>query len=326
LPYGNVFGGSAGEAAPNIAEMPRYLYSPAFFSGYVNETDVNIGGYKCKTAYSTYHVGDYITAAQYADVASGDRGKWELLEGPTILASVYGGGQEGHVRRWTHVTIGSGTIGIPYNEANKSLLQTDDINNPQWLYRGNVYGAGSGITKYAYDFNGNGKTHDESGESEVVTYQGKQTKEEDYSTSAGSVTHFTTVDVLGGTIYRNVLGGGSLASVGPPKIDQPDYADIKKGTASEWGRQSLNQVTIGGVIKADNSAVQVKIGEPTGVAAGYGGHVFGGSRGDESLGSDFGSSIWTKVTIKNGAIIHGDVFGGGNAGQVMKDTDVKIGE
>jgi hypothetical protein len=160
----------------------------------------------------------------------------------------------------------------------------------------------------------------------VVTYQEQPTKEEDYSTSAGSVTHFTTVDVLGGTIYRNVLGGGSLASVGPPKIDQSDYADIKTGTASEWGQQSLNQVTIGGVIKADGSAVQVKIGEVKGVAAGYGGHVFGGSRGDESLGSDFGSSIWTKVTIKNGAIIHGDVFGGGNAGKVMKDTEVKIGE
>ena len=327
LPYGNVIGGSAGEAAPNISEMPRYLYSPAFFSGYVNETDVNIGGYKCKTEYSPYHEGDYITAAQYADVDRDDRGNWEQLEGPTILASVYGGGQEGHVRRWTHVTIGSGTIGIPYNEANRSLLQTDDINNPQWLYRGNVYGAGSGITKYAYDFNGNGKTHDVSGESEVVIYQGKKTKEEDYSTSAGSVTHFTTVDVLGGTIYRNVLGGGSLASVGPPKINQSDYAEIKNTeTPSAWGQQSLNQVTIGGVIKADNSAVQVKIGEVNGVAAGYGGHVFGGSRGDESLGSDFGSSIWTKVTIKNGAIIHGDVFGGGNAGQVMKDTDVKIGE
>ena len=307
--------------------MPRYLYSPAFFSGYVNETDVNIGGYKCKTAYSTYHVGDSITAAQYADVDRDDRGKWEQLVGPTILTSVYGGGQDGHVRRWTHVTIGSGTIGIPYNEANKSLLQTADFNNPQWLYRGNVYGAGSGITKYAYDFNGNLKTHDDvSGESEVVTYHEQPTKEEDYSTSAGSVTHFTTVDVLGGTIYRNVLGGGSLASVGPPKINQSDYAAKKSETPSEWGRQSLNQVTIGGVIKADNSAVQVKIGEVKGVAAGYGGHVFGGSRGDESLGSDFGSSIWTKVTIKNGAIIHGDVFGGGNAGQVMKDTDVKIGE
>ena len=34
----------------------------------------------------------------------------------------------------------------------QQLLQTADFNDPQWLYRGNVYGAGSGITKYAYDF------------------------------------------------------------------------------------------------------------------------------------------------------------------------------
>ena len=68
LPYGNVFGGSAGEAAPNIAQTPRYEYSPAFFSGFVNETDVTIG---------------------------------QAGSGPTILGSVYGGGQDGHVRRDT---------------------------------------------------------------------------------------------------------------------------------------------------------------------------------------------------------------------------------
>ena len=62
LPYGNVFGGCRGESAPNISETPRYHYSPEFFSGYVNETKVTIGGYKCKTAYSTYNVGDCITA------------------------------------------------------------------------------------------------------------------------------------------------------------------------------------------------------------------------------------------------------------------------
>jgi len=327
LPYGNVIGGSAGEAAPNIAEMPRYLYSPAFFSGYVNETDVNIGGYKCKTectiSAKTYKVGDLITAAQYAELAS-DKDKWELTS-PTILASVYGGGQDGHVRRWTHVTINSGKIGIPYNADNIALLKTADVNDPQWLYRGNVYGAGSGVTKYAYDFNGNGQTHNESGESEVVTYQEKDTKEEDYSTSAGSVAHFTTVDVLGGTIYRNVLGGGSFASVGPPKIDQPDYAAIKTATATDWGKQSLNVVNIGGAKDGSGNFIKATVGEAKGVAAGYGGHVFGGSRGEASLGSDFGTSIWTQVNIKNGAIIHGDVFGGGNAGEVMKDTDVRIG-
>jgi hypothetical protein len=138
------------------------------------------------------------------------------------------------------------------------------------------------------------------------------------------VAHFTRVDVLGGTIYRNVLGGGSFASVGPPKITQTDYAVRKTATAADWGKQSLNLVNIGGG-KAGGKVVKVTIGEAKGVAAGYGGHVFGGSRGEASLGSGFGTSIWTQVNIKNGAIIHGDVFGGGNAGEVMKDTDVRIG-
>ncbi len=289
LPYGNVFGGSAGEAAPNVPEAmnPRYKYCPAFFSGYVNQTDVTIG-----------------TLGQSSDDA-GQTGK-----APLIVGSVYGGGQDGHVRRETKVTVNSGVIGLAYNSANQEKLGTADIENPQWLHRGNVYGAGSGVSEYEFDFNGDGKI---SGE-----------VEKSHSTSAGSVAHFTRVDVLGGTIYRNVLGGGSFASVGPPKITQTDYAVRKTATAADWGKQSLNLVNIGGG-KAGGKVVKVTIGEAKGVAAGYGGHVFGGSRGEASLGSGFGTSIWTQVNIKNGAIIHGDVFGGGNAGEVMKDTDVRIG-
>jgi hypothetical protein len=40
----------------------------------------------------------------------------------------------------------------------------------------------------------------------------------------------------------------------------------------------------------------------------------------------FGVSFWTKVFIKNGAYIKGNVFGGGDAGAVMKDTEVYIGD
>ena len=74
LPYGNVIGGSAGEAAPNVTKDPRYEYSPAFFSGYVNETDVTIGGYRCKEAYDgegTPKEGDVITAAKYKESYTG---------------------------------------------------------------------------------------------------------------------------------------------------------------------------------------------------------------------------------------------------------------
>ncbi len=134
LPYGNVFGGSAGEAAPEIAEYPRYLYSPAFFSGYVNETDVNIGGYECTTAFThnekNYAVGDRMTFGELQTALDGSsyfvNGKpstnhWKVI-GPTkIYSSVYGGGQDGHVRRDTKVTVIGGEIGIPYNATSISI-------------------------------------------------------------------------------------------------------------------------------------------------------------------------------------------------------------
>ena len=293
LPLGNVFGGSRGVAAPNVpnALSPRYYYCPTFFSGYVNETEVIIGT--------------------------------DSTDGPRILCSVYGGGQDGHVRRWTDIKVYSGEIGLPFTAENKSLMGKDNINDSLWLYRGNVYGAGSGISEFKYDFNDDGDYDDKY---EVTGANGKTSyPESGYSTSAGSVTCFTKVDIKGGTIYRNVAGGGSLASVGPLRINQPDYAAIKGDNPKDWGKQSMNEVIIGG--KTDKGKLlKPTIGERTSVNAGYGGNVFGGSRGEPALGSGFATSIWTKVYVKDGANIVGSVFGGGNAGEVLMDTDVQIGE
>jgi hypothetical protein len=306
LPYGNVIGGSAGEAAPNIDQTPRYLYSPAFFSGYVNETDVTIGGYQCKTAYDDYKVGDYITAKQFESVAVANTAKWKVV-GPRIFASVYGGSQDGHVRRDTKVTVLGGEIGMPYNSTNQSLLKTDNLDSPQWLHRGNVYGGGSGITKYKYDFNHDGDTDD--------------ANEQDYSNSSGSVTRFTDVNILGGTIHRNVYGGGSMGSVGAPDMGQGDTLYKKGDTVHGVGYQSQNTVTIGG-----GKGIAI-IGTPTGYNKTYGGDVFGACRGMSSLDpTQFANSVWTKVIIKNGATIMGNVFGGGDNGMVKKDTEVVIGE
>ena len=298
LPYGNVIGGSAGESAPNIAEYPRYLYSPAFFSGYVNETDVTIG----KTS------SDFTGATAATDYAA-----YVATGAPKILGSVYGGGQDGHVRRDTKVTVNNGEIGLAYDETNQSLLKTTDVNNDQWLFRGNVYGGGSGVTKYKYDFDGDGKTTTNDGS---ITYGDSSVKEEDYSNSSGSVTRFTEVNILGGTIYRNVYGGGSMGSVGAPKINQL-YDPYKKGDTAEGhgvGKQSMNTVTIGG------GAGKVTIGTQAGFTAGYGGSVFGAGRGETGLDEEtFGTSIWTKVLIKDGANIKGNVFGGGDAGKVKNN-------
>ena len=316
LPYGNVFGSSRGEAAPNVPEglAPRYQYCPGFFSGYVNETHVNIGGYKCKTAYGDYKVDDYMTLDAFKDVAVDDTAKWTRI-GPRILGSVYGGGQDGHVRRDTRVTVIGGEIGLPYNAANQGLVQTTDLDSPQWLYRGNVFGAGSGIDKYQFDFDNSGTI----GGSSVI--DGKTYLEENYSTSAGSVTRFTDVNVLGGTIHRNVYGGGSLGSVGAPQITQ-DYLPNKKGDTSGGrgeGKQSQTTVTIGG-------AGPVTIGTPDEYRVHYGGEVYGASRGQADAGTDVGYTIWTRVNVKNGAVIQGNVYGGGDNGNVKRDTDVRVGE
>ena len=277
LPYGNVFGGCRGESAPNIVESPRYLYSPEFFVGYANETNVIIG-----TEGST--------------------------TGPRIFGSVYGGGQDGHVRRDATVTINSGEIGKAFTGT------TADLNDAEWLFSGNVFGAGSGIGKYKYDFDYDGKYD------HTVPYNNGRatvdTKEEDYSTSAGSVTRFTTVTINGGTIHRNVYGGGSLSTVGAPKIPPISIDPYRKDDASgSQGQQSLNQVNIAGG----------QIGDATSFAAGYGGHVFGASRGDATLENpaSYATAVWTDVNMKGGTVL-GDVYGGGEVGSVRQGTEVML--
>ena len=323
LPYGNVFGGSAGEAAPNVADDPShlYLYSPAFFSGYVNETDVTIGGYRCKTAYTeagsdkAHTVGELMTAQQFKSVAVGDTANWKIV-GPKIFASVYGGGQDGHVRRDTHVKVLAGEIGIPYNDDNRSKLKTntlslsEELDSPQWLHRGNIFGGGSGITKYTYNIE---KMY-------ASSYTGEKIPASDYSTSSGSVTRFTQVDILGATIHRNVYGGGSNGSVGAPDMGQ-GYLPYKRNDddASTKGKQSQCTVSIGG-------AGKVTIGSPTDYNILYGGEVYGACRGLSSDNTKIGTSVWTKVFIKDGATIKGNVYGGGDNGMVKRDAEVRIGD
>ena len=289
---------------------PRYEYCPAFYSGYVNETDVTIGitseefeANKADEPYKTY--GTYEN--YLANVA------------PKIHGSVYGGGQDGHVRRDTKLTMYAGEIGLPYTSDNQTALGTTDLNNIQWLHRGNIYGAGSGITEYKFDFDGDGNIQTEG---EVTVADGTKYTEQGYSTSSGSVTRFTEVNVLGGTVHRNVYGGGSMGSVGAPRIGQ-DYDPYKKDLANTetLGKQSQNTVTIGG---GDG---KVYIGTPTNYNKKYGGEVYGACRGLSTLDpNQFANSVWTLVKILDGADIKGNVYGGGDSGIVKKDSEVRIGD
>ena len=255
----------------------------------------------------------------------------QLGMAPRIYGSVYGGGQDGHVRRDATVVVNSGEIGIPFTGENRTMFgKTDnttlneELDNPLWLHRGNVYGSGSGISLYKFDFNHDGDYNDSGYEGEEnydsrLIYNGVPVREQDYCTSAGSVTRFTQVDINGGIIHRNVYGGGSRASVGPPPNPMtPGVDPYKKGDTADGhtaGKQSQNTVIVTGTV-----------GTPTNYNEVYGGEVYGASRGDSESGDTYSTSVWTKVHIKNGAVIKGNVFGGGDAGKVKKDTDVIIGD
>ena len=225
--------------------------------------------------------------------------------GPTIYGSVYGGGRDGHVRRETKVTINEGTIGVPYTDTTALDLATTTT---QWRDRGNVYGSGSGLGTYVTKVLKNNSTTD------YVEFTR-------HGTSSGSVTDNTTVDIKGGTIYQNVYGGGALSSVGPPRLGQTE--DPQKTI-------TLCKITIeGGQIGTENGWTQ-----------GYGGSVYGASRGgglytfsstevpqgsvpaNESA-DKYATTCYTEVNM-NGGTVWGDVYGGGEAGIVKHDTDVNL--
>ena len=272
LPYGSVYGGCRGITTHDVPRElhPRIKYCPEDFLGYVNKTHVVIG--------------EVSTGSTGGGTGDGMR----TTEEPLLYGSVYGGGEDGHVRWDTHVTINKGEIGADFGNtdhpvANDPTIQ-GDANSIHWINRGNVYGAGSGIGQYTDE---NNVKH--------------------YSYISGSVTQFSMVDIKGGTIHNNVYGGGNLATVGPPRILQTvDCPADKTG------------VTV-------NIKGNAEIGKNTNQNSEYGGNVYGASRGiaSEELGTDnkpkykdFAYCSYTEVNVSESPVIYGAVFGGGENGKV----------
>ena len=209
--------------------------------------------------------------------------------------------------------INKGEVGVPYTDENRTALGTssmslsEELDNPRWQLRGNLFGAGSGLGQFAFDLNGDRDTTD--------------VGETGYSTSAGSVTHFTLIDVFGGIIHRNVYGGGSLASVGPPPVGSTEIT--RKGSnPALYGNQSQNIINIYSTVGTPFDTTKGWTYNRT-----YCGEVCGASRGLTTMDSNlYSTSIWTQVNLFNGATIMGNVYGGGDAGVVKKDTEVNIGD
>lgn len=257
LTYGNVFGSSRGTAAIDVGRLsPRFKYVPDFFLGYVNETEVTIGD------------------------ASG---------GPTIYGSIYGGGQDGHVRRSTKVTINKGTIGAGTGLTAEQMKEV-----------GNVFGAGSGIGK-----NSEGQLNN----------------------SSGSVTCTTTVNIKGSTsetiIKGSVYGGGAMGSVGPPNTGPMTGLGFDEYNTTDDYVRPTTPVDFSSYKKHGSmSYTQVNI-----EGGNISGNVYGSSRGDAALEAQYphtyATNLWSDVNISDGWI-EGDVFGGGESGNVKCGVDVEI--
>ena len=212
------------------------------------------------------------------------------LQGGTVYGSIFGGGENGHLLHDTNVKIKSGTVGIRLDNIAAANLHDNMI------YRGNVYGGGRGV-----DLASGG----------------------DYSITAGKVAGNTNVTIEGGTVYRNVYGGGSLASVGirdeATTTDGKATVTIKGGQiGTDGGASASTYIDYTSVPTRDNRKEN--------------GGVFGSGRGMAAGAT--GNSTYvhlaytknTEVYIQGTANVTGSVFGGGENGHVKNNTKVYIKE
>ena len=199
---------------------------------------------------------------------------------PHVTANVFGGGENGHVRFDTYVQTNRGIVGVRPLDSVSS-----DVGH--WAHRGNVWGAGRGEDK-----NGDGT----------------------YCQSAGSVTRNTTIDILGARIYRNVQGGGAMASVGAIKGRTGDSSTCVINV-----RLPLDSDTIGG---PGGRTVTGHTAEKS-----FGGYIGGGSRGIPSPNGTDNSALATchnsQINIYRGHLKN-TIYGGGENGQMLGNTQINV--
>ena len=196
--------------------------------------------------------------------------------GPHILGSVYGGAQDGIVRWYANTVVNNGEIGVQYDASTAAgIMGSANPDTVYWVMRGNVFGGGAGL----------GLTDEHNPAS--------------FSHISGQVIQKANLTINGGTIHRNVYGGGNLALVGPKRFGANDCPATLAGTTV-----NINGGTIG-------------------TSSDYGGSVYGGSRGlpnHDTITSgapylDFALCAHTLINI-NSVTLAKNVYGGGENGQV----------
>ncbi len=208
-------------------------------------------------------------------------------ETPLIKGSVYGGGENGHNFRNAYVRINGGTIGIASGE--KVTSGGKEYEGAAYPYRGNVYGGGCGTDKYY-------------SKPELITegHTAADGEGDKYNPLAGIVQGNAIIHITAGTVVHNVYGAGAMGSVG--KTDA-------NGTITSGGKTTID--ISGGTIGIDGT-----VGD---------GNVYGAARGDKAFtNKDLALVKETSVTISGTTQIKGNVYGGGEVGNVHTNTRVNI--
>ena len=178
---------------------------------------------------------------------------------------------------------------------NKGTIGNTEAGSWNW---GNVYGAGCGTDTYEVDDDNSDTTPNKVR----------------YNFMAGIVQGNTTVEVKGGHVMHNVYGGGAMGSVGTFTFD----TNGKPTSCAE--NTGLCTVTISGG----------QIGPTTMEMPDNYGNVFGAGRGeaqDPAVYDNLATSAYfnnTLVTINEGALVKGSVYGGSESGHVLNNTKVEI--
>ena len=304
--YGGGAYGSVGTFSYDTEEMPSGLSTASTGTTNVTITGGTIGtnGVENGMVFGSSR-GDVATPTGTPAVDPNDKLAWVYdanviigtsgaTTGPQINGSVYGSGENGHTYRNTDIKIYSGTIGI---NSSDNVTIYDLLDNTKKVYEGKAHNYsnrgnvyGGGCGTDMYDSNSDG-TNDT------------------YNPLAGVVQGTTSVTITGGTVVHNVYGAGALGSVG--RTTTASNGDI---TINSGGTTTI--AISGGTVGVDGDG---------------NGNVFGAARGDSiSTQTDIALVKTTNVTISGSAQIKGNVYGGGQAGDVgtyhtVSDDDVTAG-
>ena len=216
------------------------------------------------------------------------------IDGGLVVHNVYGAGAMGSVgdadKRAADATAsGKATINISGGTIGVSGTVGD----------GNVFGAARG------DINDQTAGLSQIWESDVNISSNANIYGSVYGGGeAGLVKEITDVSVTGGTINKNVYGGGDLGDVGTYTTDANDANIYPEGSGI------CNVSITGGTIGVDGNG---------------NGNVFGAGKGDAGTFKCMKAMVYkTNVAVSNGTV-WGNVYGGGEIGRVENDTKVEIG-